>query len=25
MADYMLTAENLDKMREYNETKDWLI
>tara|TARA_B100000575_G_C22873271_1_gene509370 strand:+ start:357 stop:629 length:273 start_codon:yes stop_codon:yes gene_type:complete len=22
MADYMLTAENLDKMREYNEAKD---
>ena len=22
MVDYMLTAENLDKMREYNETKD---
>ena len=22
MADYMLTAENLDKMREYNQTKD---
>ena len=22
MVDYMLTAENLDKMREYNEAKD---
>jgi len=22
MADYMLTAENLDKMQKYNETKD---
>jgi hypothetical protein len=22
MADYMLTAENLDKMREYNDAKD---
>ena len=25
MADYMLTAENLDKMREHNDAKDWLI